>query len=497
MEHWTESVKVEEQNLQEYLCQKQHTVVLQGAVQTLKHTLVPVPTTNGGDGYVHFGDMLTLRSACTRGLLQVDAAETTVSAGSTEAIGYGLSTGSVITSCPRTNLTVCRVDDNDRFGRDDRLHFDQLIRLGTHEGLHERPHYLFASGNSKDEEPQLCVCPRAASGSHWRLRPIRTQSDSRSPEEEDDRVKLGDSICLESVATGFELQSNTVVVMTSYGNEYKVFAAKGHIPGGQADRGRSFEWAFVDDRWSDQVIVAAKEKNGLEITNGGSVYKVDPVAMLKDPLYRAEAQLAHLDANGAGENRYAVLTRIYPILRHRDMHMIRRLRRMCAAADEQGTGVIRRHIFHGLLSWVCIRLTREEANQLQTLFGCDETGQLTEEGRDLINYHRFLRLMGASMSNFRLEAVKDAWKKLEDSAIAAMVDITHLQRLFRAEAFPKAQDGSMSLDEAREEFLRQWELDHPEGRITWDAFKQYYEDVSLAVEDDELFVELVRKSWKL
>ena len=83
--------------------------------------------------------------------------------------------------------------------------------------------------------------------------------------------------------------------------------------------------------------------------------------------------------------------------------------------------------------------------------------------------------------------------------------------------------------------------DHPEGRITWDAFKQYYEDawapwgpkgprrgrswpvmvslkmevkmdsamgqhlrnvqthseVSLAVEDDELFVELVRKSWKL
>eukprot|EP00434_Breviolum_minutum_P041807 symbB.v1.2.037193.t1/scaffold5424.1/size27344/1 len=137
MEDWTESVKVEEQNLQEYLCQKQHTVVLQGAVQTLKHTLVPVPTTNGGDGYVHFGDMLTLRSACTRGLLQVDAAETQVNTGSAEVVGFGLSTGSVITSCPRTNLTICRVDDNDRFGRDDRLHFDQIIRLGTLNLLHE------------------------------------------------------------------------------------------------------------------------------------------------------------------------------------------------------------------------------------------------------------------------------------------------------------------------------------------------------------------------
>lgn len=37
----------------------------------------------------------------------------------------------------RTNLTVCRVDDNDRFGRDDRLHFDQLIRLGSAEGAGE------------------------------------------------------------------------------------------------------------------------------------------------------------------------------------------------------------------------------------------------------------------------------------------------------------------------------------------------------------------------
>lgn len=54
----------------------------------------------------------------------------------------------------------------------------------------------------------------------------------------------------------------------------------------------------------------------------------------------------------------------------------------------------------------------------------------------------------------------------------------------------QVRDGSFSLDEAREEFLRQWELvaqlwskmiwetkDHPEGRITWDTFKEYYEDV--------------------
>ena len=30
----------------------------------------------------------------------------------------------------RTNFTVCRVDDNDRFGRDHYVHYGQLIRLG-------------------------------------------------------------------------------------------------------------------------------------------------------------------------------------------------------------------------------------------------------------------------------------------------------------------------------------------------------------------------------
>ncbi|CAJ1360558.1 unnamed protein product [Effrenium voratum] len=177
---------------------------------------------------------------------------------------------------------------------------------------------------------------------------------------------------------------------------------------------------------------------------------------------------------------------------------------MCMAADEQGTGVISTHIFHGIISWVSIRLTKEETKQLHALFECDHAGNplepgggLGNPGNELINYHRFFLLMGAKMSPFRLVAVKDAWRKLEGDAIASMVDITHLQRHFCPEAYPKARDGFLSLDEAREEFLRQWELDHPEGRITWEVFKAYYEDVSLAVADDELFVELVRSSWKL
>eukprot|EP00913_Durusdinium_trenchii_P034802 g32555.t1 len=307
--------------------------------------------------------------------------------------------------------------------------------------------------------------PLAADGAFFEDERLTLLKVGRIPDMEFDRRAVH-----ENVVTGCELQSNSQVVMTSYGNEYKVFGATGHVPGGQADRGKTNQWAFVDEHWSERMIDAAKEKDGLEISKGGAVYKADPVAM-----YRAEAQLAHLDVHGAGEDRYAVLSRDAQTSEDSKIKdqrpcpgestqssapeicipfegvanavtalsiraLAARLRRMCAASDEKGTGIISTHIFHGLL---------EESQQLQALFGCDEAGNPTDQSSDLINYHRFIRLMGANMSNFRLE----------DSAIAAMVDITHLQRYFCPEAFPKAKDGSMSRDEAREEFLRQWELE--------------------------------------
>ncbi|CAJ1360556.1 unnamed protein product [Effrenium voratum] len=80
----------------------------------------------------------------------------------------------------RTNFTVCRVDDNDRFGRDHYVHYGQLIRLGTHDALHERPHYVFATSGSGDQGPEISVRPRAAAGSHWRVERIRAQSGAQN-----------------------------------------------------------------------------------------------------------------------------------------------------------------------------------------------------------------------------------------------------------------------------------------------------------------------------
>lgn len=326
-------------------------------------------------------------------------------------------------------------------------------------------------------------------------------------------VKLGDPVQLESVAAGFELVSDSTVIMTSYGNEYRVYgattlgpAAQGNSKGAAAGN----QWLFIDSDWADGVIQSAKNKAYAPQSPPDSPrskdYDIlppkpkrtldDPVALLVDPLYRAEANLEDLELQGKGAQRYAVLARIYPLLKGNGMHVVRRLRRMCLSSDLHGTGIMSMRTFQGLLSYVSIRLIEDEVQQLQALFGCDKYGQRQPQGSETIDFNRFFQLMG-SMSNLRLETVHDAYKKLKEHAIAGVVEIRHIRQHYRPKSHPELQAGRMDASEAVEDFLRQWDIDHHDGVVSWEEFLDYYRDVSLAVEDDELFVEIVRSAWNL
>ena len=48
-----------------------------------------------------------------------------------------------------------------------------------------------------------------------------------------------------------------------------------------------------------------------------------------------------------------------------------------------------------------------------------------------------------------------------------------------------------------EEFLGQWKLTNSDGTVAWEEFLAYYSDVSLSIDNDVLFVELVRRTWRL
>lgn len=132
--------------LQEYFHRKNHSLLLKGAAQTLKHTLDPLPTTSAPDGLVHLGDTLMLRSSCTGGLLQADVQDPVeVNDNSRrEAVGMALSCGQMLAPCARNVLTVSRVSDDDGFPDDGCLWVpprSQLLGIKREDRGRQRPKF--------------------------------------------------------------------------------------------------------------------------------------------------------------------------------------------------------------------------------------------------------------------------------------------------------------------------------------------------------------------
>lgn len=62
---------------------------------------------------------------------------------------------------------------------------------------------------------------------------------------------------------------------------------------------------------------------------------------------------------------------------------------------------------------------------------------------------------------------------------------------------PDVQQKRRSEVEILEEFLSEWDVKRADGVVVWDDFLDYYSDVSLAIDDDLIFVEMVRRTWRL
>lgn len=508
---WTDGAQVEERKLQEYFHRKNHSLLLKGAAQTLKHTLDPLPTTSAPDGLVHLGDTLMLRSSCTGGLLQADVQDPVeVNDNSRrEAVGMALSCGQMLAPCARNVLTVSRVSDDDGFPDDGCLRYGQVIRLGASMALSERQMYLFAVDGAaraqalgEREDSVVCLYPRAVAGAQWRVE--RAQAG-----EDDGRVRLGAPVRLESVVTSHALASDEKLRMTSYGNECRVFgsALQPGVPVGVAEVAR-VAWSFVDSQWAEEVVAAARKVDrgghirgfdgdpaapeaakylaGLYIPKG---WGSDPGDLLQNSGKRADHDLAILEGEQGSAGR-KVLSRILPFIRNAGMHVARRLRWMCVQADVHGAGVLPLRSFSGVLSWSAIRLRDDELASLLEILR-------PEQDSELIDYRRFFALMAPPLGEVRGAVVRDAYAKLRSKAPGNLVEVAHLQRLWDPKCHPDVQSGAMSASDARDEFMRQWDIADADGLVSYEEFLDYYQDVSMAVDSNELFVEIVRRAWGL
>mmetsp|Transcript_105798 Transcript_105798/g.183929 ORF Transcript_105798/g.183929 Transcript_105798/m.183929 type:complete len:514 (-) Transcript_105798:53-1594(-) len=502
---WVDGARVDERRLQEYFHQKEHTLLLAGAAQSMKYTLESLPTSHADDGFLHFGDSLMLLSHNTDGLLQADIADQVPVTDSTrkDRTGASLSTGRMIASCPRNVLTISRVHDNDEFGTSLYVHFGQVIRLGASAVLSDDPLYLYASQKGAEDlaegEHLTCLFSRASAGSHWRIVPgDARQHDGKTP------VKIGELVFLENVNTGHHLRSERTVRMNNYGNEWRVWAAAPDPPAvdvkvwekDRNDRGSTAGWAFVDMQWAEGVVEDARCKVDEVIRSmpEGSILPNDPAELLLNPVALANHELGKIEMEVSD---YTVLLRVFPMLRGSGMHTVRKLRRMCEGADISRKGTLPARTFEGILSWVAVRLQEGEFEKLVNMFDPDVNNKDDPHRVDTINYEAFFRVMEPNMPDLRVEVVKDAYAKLESKANGGIVEVSDLQRNWNPHCHPEVQKGAITEVEAQEDFLRMWDITSADAYVTWEEFLDYYRDVSVAVEANDVFCEIVRCAWDM
>jgi Ca2+-binding EF-hand superfamily protein len=139
-------------------------------------------------------------------------------------------------------------------------------------------------------------------------------------------------------------------------------------------------------------------------------------------------------------------------------------------------------------------LSDEEISNLFAYFDKDNTG--------LINYINFINAIRGPMSQKRILILKEAFKKL-DLDKGGQVEIGEIKSQFNAKNDKDVKLGEKTEEEVYTEFVDTFQMNHDNRvgprnkRVTLDEFLDYYNYISMGIEDDAYFISLIQNSWKL
>ena len=139
-------------------------------------------------------------------------------------------------------------------------------------------------------------------------------------------------------------------------------------------------------------------------------------------------------------------------------------------------------------------LTDEEITNLFAYFDKDNTG--------IINYINFINSIRGPMSQKRILILKEAFKKL-DLDKGGQVEIGEIKSQFNAKNDKDVKSGEKTEEEVYTEFVDTFQMNHDNRvgprnkRVTLDEFIDYYNYISMGIEDDAYFISLIQNSWKL
>ena len=136
-------------------------------------------------------------------------------------------------------------------------------------------------------------------------------------------------------------------------------------------------------------------------------------------------------------------------------------------------------------------------NEIESVFN-----YFDKEKTGVINYPNFINAIRGPMNQKRIDIVKEAFKKL-DIDKSGQVEISEIKSQFNAKNDRDVKSGKKTEEEVYDEFTETFQMNHDNRvgprnkRVTLDEFLDYYNFVSMGIEDDLYFITMVQNSWRI
>jgi len=142
-----------------------------------------------------------------------------------------------------------------------------------------------------------------------------------------------------------------------------------------------------------------------------------------------------------------------------------------------------------------VGISDTDAERLFRIFDRDRSGR--------IDYDEFLRGVRGEMNQFRAQIAKKAFKIMDKNG-SGVLDLDDIKQTYNAKKHPDVIAGKKTEDDVLLEFLDTFEVAYSythegsrDGKIQMDEWLEYYNNVSMSIDDDKYFEIMMNSAWNL
>ena len=238
---------------------------------------------------------------------------------------------------------------------------------------------------------------------------------------------------------------------------------------------------FVSNLYSNKSIISKKQSQGIQQQEQPDEKKIQGNLNKKEFLSQDPVE--------------QILDKIRKKLAARGIEGVCAIARNFRIVDDNNTQTIDFNEFKKCCKEFQFDLNDNEIQMAFVSFDRDNTGE--------IDYDEFLRTIRGEMNDFRKNLVNDVFNKLDINGNGE-ISFDEIQSKYNARNHPDVLSGKKTEEEVLKEFMNTFQDTYnylcgteTDNIITLEEFMEYYENVSMTIDNDEYFELMLNNGWGL